>query len=119
MNDRFSKTPQPPYFAVIFTSLLNPDHAGYEEMGDRMFVLALQQPGCLGAESVRDADGVGITVSYWKDERSITAWKAQAQHLVAQKAGIEKWYTHYELRVARVERAYSGPVGRQISPMST
>jgi hypothetical protein len=23
--------------------------------------------------------------------------------------GIERWYEHYELRVARVERSYSGP----------
>ncbi|MBT2130405.1 antibiotic biosynthesis monooxygenase family protein [Aliiroseovarius lamellibrachiae] len=56
---------------------------------------------------------MGITVSYWKDEASIAAWKAQAKHLVAQKMGIEQWYAHYELRVAKVERAYSGPEGRE------
>ena len=28
------------------------------------------------------------------------------------KLGIERWYEHYELRVAKVERAYSGPEGR-------
>ena len=78
-----------------------------------MFELALEQPGCFGAESTRDADGLGITVSYWKDEASIAAWKAQAKHLVAQKMGIEQWYAHYELRVAKVERAYSGPEGRE------
>jgi len=114
MNDRFSKTPQPPYYAVIFTNQLSDDDAGYEQMGARMFELALEQPGCLGAESTRDSDGVGITVSYWRDEESIVAWKAQAQHQVAQNSGIERWYTHYELRVAKVERAYSGPHGRKL-----
>ena len=65
MSERFSKTPEPPYYAVIFTSQLSEDDAGYEQMGKRMFELALEQPGCLGAESTRDSDGVGITVSYW------------------------------------------------------
>ncbi|MCL4145310.1 UNVERIFIED_CONTAM: hypothetical protein GTU68_052857 [Idotea baltica] len=83
-------------------------------MGQKMFALALEQPGCYGAESTRDATGVGITVSYWKDEESIKAWKAQTQHLAAQKSGLERWYEHYELRVAKVERAYSGPSGRSL-----
>ena len=74
-----------------------------------------QRPGCLGAESARDGGGLGITVSYWRDEDSIRAWKAEARHLVAQKYGIEKWYAHYMLRIARVERAYSGPEGRGVS----
>jgi heme-degrading monooxygenase HmoA len=74
--------------------------------------LAVAQPGCLGAESVRDAEGLGITVSYWTDETSLRAWKQVAEHLVAQRLGRERWYAHYELRVARVERAYSGPEGR-------
>lgn len=114
MSDRFCKTPEPPYYAVIFTNRLNEEHEGYEDMGDAMFNLALEQPGCFGAESTRDANLVGITVSYWKDEASIAAWKAQAKHLVAQKMGIERWYSHYELRVAKVERAYSGPENRQL-----
>ena len=55
-----------------------------------------------------------MTVSYWKDEASIQAWKAQSQHMLAQKNGIERWYSHYELRVAKIERAYSGPYGRSV-----
>lgn len=77
-----------------------------------MLELALEQPGCLGAESTRDADGFGITVSYWRDEAAIAAWKSQARHLVAQRLGKEKWYSRYALRVARVERDYDGPEGR-------
>jgi hypothetical protein len=73
MNDRFSKTPEPPYYAVIFSNQLNTDHPGYDAMGERMFELALRQPACCGAESTRDVDGVGITVSYWKDEAAIAS----------------------------------------------
>lgn len=112
MSDRIAKTPEPPYYAVIFTNQLSEDEAGYERMGAKMFQMATEQPGCLGAESTRDADGFGITVSYWKDEESLLAWKAKAEHLVAQRLGIERWYSHFEVRVAKVERAYSGPEGR-------
>jgi heme-degrading monooxygenase HmoA len=112
MSDRFSKTPKPPYYAVIFTNQLSDSDQGYEQMGQKMFDLATKQSGCFGAESTRDSAGVGITVSYWKDEESILTWKAQSQHLFAQKMGMEQWYDHYELRVAKVERAYSGPEGR-------
>lgn len=112
MSQRFAKTPKPPYYAVIFTNQLSDQDEGYEQMGETMFKLASEQPGCFGAESTRDADGIGITVSYWQSEENIAAWKSQVQHLFAQKKGMEQWYKHYELRVAKVERAYSGPEGR-------
>ncbi len=108
----FATTPKPPYYAVIFTAQRTEEDRGYEAMAERMVSLALAQPGCLGAESARGADGLGITVSYWTDLSAIAAWKADAQHLVAQQLGKTRWYDHYELRIARVERAYSGPEGR-------
>ncbi len=114
MTSGFSKTPEPPYYAVIFTSRLGERDEGYGEMGLALVELAERQPGFLGIEATRGTDNLGITVSYWKDEASILAWKNQTQHLFAQKNGIEKWYEHYELRVAKVERAYSGPNGRSV-----
>ncbi|MDR9485918.1 MAG: antibiotic biosynthesis monooxygenase [Sediminimonas sp.] len=114
MSERFAKAPNDHHYAVIFSSQLADDDDGYAEMGDKMFELALQQPGCFGAESARDETGFGITVSYWDSEESIARWKEDARHLVAQRMGIERWYTHYELRIARVERAYSGPRGRSV-----
>lgn len=103
---------KPPYYAVIFTSHRTPEDGGYGSTADRMVELAATMPGYLGIESARGADGLGITVSYWQDEESIRHWKAEAEHREAQRRGIERWYSHYELRVARVERAYSGPEGR-------
>ena len=112
MPEDFAKTPEPPYYAVIFTSKRTDGDHGYEAMAQAMFDLALRQPGCLGAETACDARGVGITVAYFTDEASIRSWKQNARHLTAQKLGKERWYSHYELRVAKVERAYSGPEGR-------
>lgn len=83
-------------------------------MAQKMFDLALEQPGCYGAETTRDEARFGITVSYWKDLESINDWKANSKHLVAQNMGIERWYSHYILRVAKIERDYSGPIGRSV-----
>ena len=71
----FSNTPEPPYYAVIFTSVLGDNRDGYDAMGSALVELAESQSGYLGIETTRGADGLGITVSYWTDEESILAWK--------------------------------------------
>jgi heme-degrading monooxygenase HmoA len=101
-----ARTPQPPYYAVIFTSQRTAGDRGYGKKADRMVELAMEQPGFLGVESVRGADGLGITVSYWASEESIAAWKAHLEHKTAQEAGKRDWYADYQLRIARVEREY-------------
>jgi len=107
MNTSFADLPEPPYYAVVFSSRRNDDDAeGYGAAADRMLELAAQQPGYLGAETARDASGFGITVSYWRDEAAILAWKHQAEHAVTRARGRADWYERYELRVAKVERAY-------------
>ena len=99
----------PPYYAVIFTSTRTAVDAGYGDMAERMVALAAEQPGFLGVESARGADGLGITVSYWASTEAIAAWKANAEHRIAQATGRRDWYTHYETRIAKVERAYGKP----------
>lgn len=99
-----ASTPEPPYTAVIFTSLRTEGDHGYAAMAERMLELAAQQPGYLGVESARD--GLGITVSYWVDEAAAAAWKQVSEHLVAQERGRREWYADYRVRVATVTRAY-------------
>lgn len=97
-----------PYVAVIFTSrrTVN-DVDGYAAMAERMDALAAEQPGYRGIESVRDAGGLSITVSYWATEDDARAWKQVGEHLAAQNAGRDRWYDSYHLRVATVTREYS------------
>jgi heme-degrading monooxygenase HmoA len=93
--------------AVIFVSQrTDADEAGYGRAADAMELLAAGQPGYLGIESARGADGLGITVSYWADEASAVAWWANAEHAAIRELGRERWYAHYRLMVTRVERAY-------------
>jgi len=105
----FAQTPAPPYYAVIFSSLRTEGDRGYGKMAARMAELAARQPGFLGVESVRGADGFGITVSYWASADAIAAWKADVEHMAAQELGKRAWYEQYELRVAKVERVYGKP----------
>ncbi len=68
-----AKTPKPPYYAVIFTSLRTEGDNGYGEMAAEMVELASKQAGFLGVESARE--DIGITISYWTDLESIKSWK--------------------------------------------
>jgi heme-degrading monooxygenase HmoA len=102
----------PPYYAVIFSAFRTEGDNEYAATAQRMEELASAMPGYLGIESARGADGFGITVSYWRDEASIAAWRRYGEHVLAQERGKREWYQHYELRVARVERQYSGPASR-------
>ena len=106
MSGVIARTPKPPYYAAIFSSLRTDGDQGYGATAQRMMELAAQQPGFLGAESVRDPGGLGITVSYWESEEAIRQWKANADHRVAQASGRTTWYADYRLRIARVERDY-------------
>ena len=104
-----ASTPEPPYYAVIFSSQRTKGDRAYGQMAESMIQLAAEQPGFLGVESARELDGFGITVSYWSSEEAITAWKAHLEHKVAQEAGKLVWYADYQVRVAKVERSYIKP----------
>ena len=99
-------TPDPPYYAVIFTSLRTPGDQGYGDTAERMMELAAQQEGFLGVETAHE--GVGITVSYWASLEAISKWRRNAEHVEARRRGHELWYSDFRVRVARVERDH-GP----------
>lgn len=103
----FAQTPEPPYFAVIFTSQRAEGERGYGAVADRMVELASQQPGFLGVESVRGNDGFGITVSYWRSLEDISVWRNHSEHRIAQETGKRVWYSDYQLRICEVQRAKS------------
>ncbi len=102
-------TPEPPYWAVIFTSERvsgegASNGAEYGRIAEQMTNLARTQPGFLGVESVRDHNGGGITVSYWQSPEAIRNWRNHPRHqAVRQRAG--EWYRGYRIRICKVERA--------------
>ncbi|WP_265534165.1 antibiotic biosynthesis monooxygenase family protein [Pseudomonas saponiphila] len=101
------QTPAPPYYAVIFSSQRSAADPDYDQAAERMLELARRQPGFLGVESARGADGFGITVSYWSSEAAILAWKHHAEHSAIRERGRKDWYQFFHTRVGKVERAYA------------
>jgi heme-degrading monooxygenase HmoA len=106
----FTDPPEPPYYLVVFSSQRHASNEReYAQAAQRMVALAARQPGFLGVDSARGADGFGITVSYWRDEASIKTWREHAEHLPVQRAGRDRWYERFAIHVARVERRYGFP----------
>lgn len=103
-----STIPAKATYSVIFANQrTKTDPKGYAKMADRMVELVAQQPGCLGFDSARDARGFGITVSYWESLEAIKAWRHHPEHLQAQADGRNKWYSHYDLHIAKIEHSHS------------
>lgn len=99
-----AKTPNPPYYAVIFTSVKNEVSDDYTSMAELMVKMASEQEGFLGMESV--SNEMGITISYWANLESIKHWKENSNHKIAQELGKKMWYKQYKTRIAKVERDY-------------
>src|SRR6478672_6812469 len=98
-----SKTPKPPYYAVIFTSInADVDHTEHTEMYQRMVKIAQNYQGYLGIEPARNPDGSGVAAVYWRDHESILAFARDPEHLIAKKKGREIWYSHYFIRICKV-----------------
>ena len=56
-----------------------------------------------------------LSLSFWKDEESVRQWRNVEVHRMAQKAGREKIFDDYRIRVASVVRDY-GLGERQEAP---
>ncbi|MFF0200965.1 antibiotic biosynthesis monooxygenase family protein [Streptomyces sp. NPDC005017] len=96
---------EPPYYAVIFTSVRTPGDDGYTETAERMGQLVREIPGFLGEDAARTEGGLGITVAYFRDLAGIERWRADAEHRAAKERGRANWYERYTLHIARVEHS--------------
>lgn len=56
-----------------------------------------------------------LSLSFWRDEAAISAWRNLEQHRAAQQAGRDSLFADYRLRVANVVRDY-GLQQRQAAP---
>ena len=102
---KLANTPNPPYYAVIFSSIRENDDIAYQDMVKKMDELAKTQSGFLGFETARDL--LGVSVSYWENLEAIQKWKNNVDHIQAQNKGKSDWYSSYKVRIAKVEREYS------------
>ena len=90
---------------VLFRSRLVPEPAGYAEMAQEMLEAARGMPGFIDVKAFKAEDGERLTLVWWQDEETLRAWRTHARHLVAQRAGRERWYETYTIEVAEVIRS--------------
>lgn len=98
---------EPPYYAVVFTSVRARDDNGYAETAERMEELVKEVPGYLGMDHARTPGGLSITVGYFRDLTAIEEWRDDLEHRAAQKQGRAHWYEAYSVHVAKVERGHT------------
>lgn len=108
MSKNIVETPKPPYYAVMFSTVMadvSPESiTEYEEMASLMLKMASNKDGFLGFESARGE--IGISISYWRDLEAIKEWKNNEVHKIAQRKGKTEWYSKFIVRVAKVEKEY-------------
>ena len=90
---------------VLFRSKLVDTPDGYAEMAQEMLALAKTMPGFIDVKAFQAEDGERLTLVWWEDEETLSAWRTNARHLVAQRTGRERWYEYYKIEVAEVKRA--------------
>ena len=59
--------------------------------------------------------GKMLSLSFWRDEAAVKAWRNNAEHRKAQMAGRSSLFADYRLRVVSVIRDY-GPENRDQAP---
>ncbi|MEV5885457.1 antibiotic biosynthesis monooxygenase [Streptomyces sp. NPDC052020] len=104
---------EPPYYAVVFTSVRTPDGDGYDETARRMGELVREIPGFLGEDSARTADGFGVTVAYFRDLAGLDEWRGDTEHRAAKDRGRRQWYERYTLHIAKVEHSHQYERGQR------
>ncbi|MET9230836.1 antibiotic biosynthesis monooxygenase [Lentzea sp. NPDC003310] len=107
MSDAPVEAFEPPYYAVVFSTVRTQDQDGYSETNDRMEELVRDIPGYLGMDHAQNPGGLGITVGYFRDADALTQWRTNLEHRAAQQRGRENWYETYSLHVAKVERSHT------------
>lgn len=96
---------EPPYYAVVFTSVRTETDTGYRAAAERMGELVKEIPGFLGEDSAHTPGGLSVTVAYFRDLAGIELWRADAEHRAAKAYGREHWYERYSVHIARVEHS--------------
>lgn len=56
-------------------------------------------------QSLSDPDRV-LSLSFWRDEEAVKAWRNTEEHRAAQSAGRRRIFENYRLRIAHVVRDY-------------
>ena len=82
----------------------------FETMLKHMQQRVKQYDGYLGeAPCCRiDNEKIFVTLFYWRDRKSLGAWREDSEHVEVQRLGREKIFAWYKIRICELEREYGG-----------
>jgi heme-degrading monooxygenase HmoA len=90
---------------VVFRSRLRDGGSpAYTETGRRMEELARRQPGFVSLKTFTADDGERVTISEFQSLDAVDAWRAQLEHLEAQRRGRTEFYAEYSLQTCELIR---------------
>lgn len=104
--------------AVIFELTPHPESApGYFDLAAQLKPQLEGVDGFISVERFQSLTQPGryLSLSFWRDEAAVRAWRCQLRHRAAQQAGRSRLFADYRLRVAAVLRDY-GLHDRQAVP---
>jgi heme-degrading monooxygenase HmoA len=108
--------------AVIFEVVPANDtaRATYLEIAAQLRPLLDQIDGFLSIERFESLNERGkiLSLSFWRDEAAVAAWRNLEQHRAAQAAGRNGLFADYRLRIATVLRDYGATDRAQAPPDS-
>lgn len=95
--------------AVLFEALPREDRRqAYFDIAEELRPLLAENDGFLSIERFESISTPGkvLSLSFWRDEAAVAAWRQRMEHRQAQRAGRKSVFTEYRLRVAEVVRDY-------------
>jgi heme-degrading monooxygenase HmoA len=94
---------------VVFRNRLRDPAPGYEQTAARMVELAQQQPGFRALKTFAAEDGERVTISEFDSLAAVDAWRANLEHLEAQRRGRSEFYAEYSLQTCELIRESDFP----------
>lgn len=95
--------------AVIFEVVPQPGQIeAYRQLSAELADSLASHAGFISVErfqSLNDPEKL-LSLSFWQDEDSISAWRQHQGHQQAQQLGKEQLFRHYRLRIAPICRDY-------------
>ena len=105
--------------AVIFEVWPADGHkARYLDLAQQLREELQQMDGFISVERFQSLTDAGklLSLSFWRDEQAVAAWRNHPQHRTTQAAGRSGIFRDYRLRIASVLRDYGMTVNREQAP---
>ena len=96
--------------AVLFEAELLPGaQARYLALAAALKPRLAQLDGFIEIERFQSlsAEGKVLSLSWWRDEEAVLAWKQDLQHQMAQREGRRELFACYRIRIVSLQREYA------------